>query len=193
MAPLRIPLNDLDGHSCYHTSWPWPCLMHGSLGPHESAPQMAYKLVQLFLQGSQQTWTTHNRTDWPRYSVCSHSLHFMLCIRYNLKMWTEDVLCMCWFNGICLNERLFIILSYEWQGIKRSRSPSPPAAAHYPSSHYPGQFASTSSYSGGSHGPIKQEPYVATSEYGKIPKTGKCCRWFGFLSLFNICWSLFCC
>lgn len=57
------------------------------------------------------------------------------------------------------------------QGIKRSRSPSPSPAAHYPSSHYPGQFASTSSYSGGSHGHIKQEPYVAASEYGKIPKT----------------------
>lgn len=43
---------------------------------------------------------------------------------------------------------------------------------------------SSSSYSGGSHGPVKQEPYVATSEYGKIPKTGKCCGWFGFLSSF---------
>jgi len=67
-----------------------------------------------------------------------------------------------------------LLLSFNEQGIKRSRSPSPPAA-HYPSSHYPAQFASTSSYSGGSHGPIKQEPYVAASEYGKIPKTGKCC------------------
>ena len=72
----------------------------------------------------------------------------------------------------------FLISLCDWQGIKRSRSPSPPPAAHYPSSHYPGQFASTSSYSGGSHGPIKQEPYVAASEYGKIPKTGKCCGRF---------------
>jgi len=85
------------------------------------------------------------------------------------------------------------------QGIKRSRSPSPPPAAHYPSSHYPAQFASTSSYSGGgggSHGTVKQEPYVAASEYGKIPKTGKCCGRFCFFVFFylrSIWSSVVCC
>lgn len=62
------------------------------------------------------------------------------------------------------------------QGIKRSRSPSspPPQSAHYPG-HYGGQYGPPGSYGGsgggGLPGSIKQEPYSATSEYGKIPKT----------------------
>ena len=51
-----------------------PYIMHGSLGPAQSTSQMAYRSVQLFLQGSR-LQQTNRQTDIPHYSTCNNRPH----------------------------------------------------------------------------------------------------------------------
>jgi len=57
-----------------------PYLIHGSLGPTESATQTAYRLVQSFFVWLD-TIVTKRQTDRPRYPVCNNRRHLYVRTR----------------------------------------------------------------------------------------------------------------